>query len=93
MKFGALLERGEYRYDALDHHGPTLYYFALPFAWAHGQTTKESLTESALRLELVLAGRQLDRAAPVRLAHRIDRVDQQIDQHLRQLRLVAEHPR
>ena len=26
VKFGALLERGEYRYDAHDHHGPTLYY-------------------------------------------------------------------
>ena len=30
VKFGALLERGEYRYDAHDHHGPTLYYLTLP---------------------------------------------------------------
>ena len=37
VKFGALLERGEYRYDSYDHHGPTLYYFSLPFAWLRGQ--------------------------------------------------------
>jgi len=24
VKFGTLLEHGEYRYDAHDHHGPTL---------------------------------------------------------------------
>jgi predicted membrane-bound mannosyltransferase len=28
VKLGALLERGEYRFDPYDHHGPTLYYFA-----------------------------------------------------------------
>ena len=32
VKFGALLERGEYRYDFHDHHGPTLYYLTLPSA-------------------------------------------------------------
>ena len=37
VKFGALLERGEYRYDAHDHHGPTLYYLTLPSAWLRGQ--------------------------------------------------------
>jgi predicted membrane-bound mannosyltransferase len=26
VKFGALLEKGEYRYDRDDHHGPSLYY-------------------------------------------------------------------
>ena len=31
------LERGEYRYDAHDHHGPTLYYLTLPSAWLRGQ--------------------------------------------------------
>ena len=30
VKFGALLEHGEYRYDAYDHHGPTLYFLTLP---------------------------------------------------------------
>ena len=45
VKFGALLERGEYRYDAHDHHGPTLYYLTLPAAWLRGQHTLASLDE------------------------------------------------
>ncbi len=49
VKFGALLERGEYRYDAHDHHGPTLYYLSLPAAWMRGQTTFASLDEYTLR--------------------------------------------
>ena len=49
VKFGALLERGEYRYDAHDHHGPTLYYLTLPSAWLRGQTTLASLDERTLR--------------------------------------------
>jgi uncharacterized protein (TIGR03663 family) len=49
VKFGALLERGEYRYDALDHHGPTLYYLSLPAAWLRGQATLASLDEYTLR--------------------------------------------
>ena len=49
MKFGALLERGEYRYDAHDHHGPTLYYLTLPSAWLRGQGTFASLDEATLR--------------------------------------------
>jgi uncharacterized protein (TIGR03663 family) len=49
VKFGALLERGEYAYDAHDHHGPTLYYLTLPFAWVRGQATMASLDEWTLR--------------------------------------------
>jgi uncharacterized protein (TIGR03663 family) len=49
VKFGALLERGEYRYDAHDHHGPTLYFLTLPAAWLRGQTTLASLDERTLR--------------------------------------------
>lgn len=49
VKFGALLETGEYRYDSNDHHGPTLYYLTLPFAWARGQTTLASLDEWTIR--------------------------------------------
>ena len=49
VKFGALLERGEYRYDVHDHHGPTLYYLSLPAAWMRGQTTFASLDEYTLR--------------------------------------------
>jgi uncharacterized protein (TIGR03663 family) len=50
LKFGALLETGEYKYDPLDHHGPTLYYLTLPVAWLRGQATLASLDERTLRL-------------------------------------------
>ena len=49
VKFGALLEHGEYRYDVHDHHGPTLYYLSLPGAWLRGQATLASLDERTLR--------------------------------------------
>jgi uncharacterized protein (TIGR03663 family) len=49
VKFGDLLERGEYRYDFHDHHGPTLYYLTLPSAWLGGQHTLASLDEVTLR--------------------------------------------
>ncbi|MCR4395897.1 MAG: TIGR03663 family protein [Candidatus Saccharicenans sp.] len=48
-KFGQLLEKGEYYYDPADHHGPTLYYLSLPFAWLSGQKTYADLTERTLR--------------------------------------------
>ena len=49
VKFGELLEQGDYRYDAFDHHGPTLYYLTLPSAWLRGQATFASLDEYTLR--------------------------------------------
>lgn len=49
IKFGTLLEHGEYRYDLRDHHGPTLYYLTLPAAWLRGQHTLASLDETTLR--------------------------------------------
>ncbi len=56
VKFGALLERGEYRYNAQDHHGPTLDYLSLPAAWLRGQTTLASLDERTLRSVAVVFG-------------------------------------
>jgi uncharacterized protein (TIGR03663 family) len=56
VKFGELLERGEYRYDAHDHHGPTLYYLTLPAAKLRGQTTFASLDERTLRGVTVIFG-------------------------------------
>lgn len=56
VKFGALLETGEYRYDPYDHHGPTLYYLTLPFAWMRGQATLASLDEFTLRAVPVAFG-------------------------------------
>ncbi len=49
FKFGSLLERGEYRYDKEDHHGPSLYYLSLPFARIFGKNTLASLSEGSLR--------------------------------------------
>jgi uncharacterized protein (TIGR03663 family) len=72
VKFGALLEFGEYRYDRIDHHGPSLYYLSLPFAWASGATRLADLNEATLRsvpvafslallLILVWVGREMGR--------------------------------
>jgi len=56
VKFGALLETGEYRYDRNDHHGPTLYYLTLPSVWLRGQATLASLDERTLRVVPALFG-------------------------------------
>jgi uncharacterized protein (TIGR03663 family) len=56
VKFGTLLETGEYRYDRNDHHGPTLYYMTLPAAWIRGQSTLASLDERTLRMVPALFG-------------------------------------
>ncbi len=50
VRFGMLLETGEYHYDRHDHHGPTLYYLTLPFAWMRGQRTLAALDERTLRM-------------------------------------------
>jgi uncharacterized protein (TIGR03663 family) len=56
VKVGQMLEGGGYRYDPLEHHGPTLYYFALIPARLRGQTTLASLSEATVRLTPALAG-------------------------------------
>lgn len=56
VKLGALLESGDYRFDPHDHHGPTLYYFALIPAWLRGQTTLARLTETTVRLTPAVFG-------------------------------------
>jgi uncharacterized protein (TIGR03663 family) len=56
VKFGALLERGEYRYDPGDHHGPSLYYLTLPVARALGARSLAAVSETALRLVPALFG-------------------------------------
>jgi uncharacterized protein (TIGR03663 family) len=56
VKFGELLEHGRYAIDARDHHGPTLYYAALPIAWARGQHTLAAIDEITVRLVPALAG-------------------------------------
>jgi len=56
VKFGTLLETGEYHYDRNDHHGPTLYYATLPVALVRGQKSLSSLDEWTLRAVPVLFG-------------------------------------
>jgi len=47
-KFGELLEKGEYRYDITEHHGPTLYYFTLLPACLAGIESFAKLNEWVL---------------------------------------------
>jgi uncharacterized protein (TIGR03663 family) len=56
VRFGVLLETGDYRYDPQEHHGPTLYYLTLPFAWVRGQHTLAALDERTLRMVPVAFG-------------------------------------
>lgn len=56
VKLGELLEKGEYRFDPRDHHGPTLYYLGLIPAWVRGQGTLAELDETTVRLTPAVAG-------------------------------------
>lgn len=56
VKTGELIESGHYAFDPTDHHGPTLYYAALPIAWLRGQRTLSALDETTVRLVPALAG-------------------------------------
>lgn len=56
VKTGELLEGRGYAFDPSDHHGPTLYYAALPIAWFRGERSLATLTETSLRLIPALAG-------------------------------------
>src|SRR4051794_19610660 len=48
--------QGRYHYDPNEHHGPTLYYFSLPFVWLSGAQDYGHLTETALRAVSVFFG-------------------------------------
>jgi 4-amino-4-deoxy-L-arabinose transferase-like glycosyltransferase len=50
LKFIELLEKGNYRYDPDEYHGPTLNYLTLPAAWLRGEHNRQALTETTLRL-------------------------------------------
>lgn len=56
VKLGELLDTGHYTFDPRDHHGPTLYFLAVPLAWLRGETSLASLTEATVRLLPALAG-------------------------------------
>jgi len=56
FKAGVLLETGDYAYDPIEHHGPTIYYMMLPFAWLTTDGTFAGTTESTYRIVPVLFG-------------------------------------
>jgi uncharacterized protein (TIGR03663 family) len=57
VKLGILLEKGVYEYDPQEYHGPTIYYFSLPFVWLSGaRTYAEIPNEVPLRIAPVVFG-------------------------------------
>jgi uncharacterized protein (TIGR03663 family) len=59
LKFGDLLERGEYRYDPNDHHGPSLYYLTFPLARVLAGKSLAATNETMLRIVPALFGTAL----------------------------------
>ncbi|HIQ21240.1 MAG TPA: TIGR03663 family protein, partial [Planctomycetes bacterium] len=56
LKFGRVLERGEFVYDPHEHHGPSLSYLTLPAAHVSGAERLADLTETHLRIVPAVAG-------------------------------------
>ncbi len=56
IKAGELIESGTYSYDRKDYHGPTIYYFALPFVWMSGADNLAETREWMFRIVPVLFG-------------------------------------
>lgn len=56
FKFAELWERGVYRYDPNEYHGPTLYYAAVPTVWLSGRHHFGEMREADLRLAPALIG-------------------------------------
>lgn len=56
VKLGELLDAGRYAFDPRDHHGPTLYYAAVPIAWLRGERSLATLTETTVRLVPAIFG-------------------------------------
>lgn len=50
------LKEGSYRYDPVEHHGPTLLFSTFPSAWLNGRENFGTLTESDLRIVPVFYG-------------------------------------
>lgn len=56
IKVTELWEKGVYRYDPDEYHGPTLHYATLPFLWLSGARNAAELKDSTLRLAPVFFG-------------------------------------
>lgn len=59
VKVSELWERGDYRYDPDEYHGPTLHYATVPFLWLSGAKSSSELPDRALRLAPVFFGAAL----------------------------------
>ncbi|MGC3957105.1 MAG: TIGR03663 family protein [Verrucomicrobiota bacterium] len=59
IKLGALWDKGDYKYDPHEYHGPTLHYFSLPFLWASGVKSSAEISDARLRLVTVAFGTAL----------------------------------
>lgn len=56
IKFGSLLEKGLYRYDYNEYHGPTLNYLTLIPAWLSSSHKITEISETTLRIVPVFFG-------------------------------------
>jgi uncharacterized protein (TIGR03663 family) len=56
LKLQELWEKGSYRYDPDEYHGPVLYYATLPAVWLSGARDFPHLTERTLRVVPVVFG-------------------------------------
>ncbi len=56
VKFRDLWEKGDYRYDPNEYHGPTLYFAELPVVWLQGKKSFTDVREADYRLSTVLFG-------------------------------------
>lgn len=56
VKCGTLQETGVYAYDSKDHHGPSLYYITLPFAWLTSGKDFAGTSEVTFRIVPVIFG-------------------------------------
>ena len=56
IKFGELLEKGFYKYDPYEYHGPTLNYLTLIPAWLTSAEKLTEVNESTLRIVPVFCG-------------------------------------
>jgi len=57
VKLGILLDTGTYTYNPHEYHGPTLYYFSLPFVWLSGARSYADMdSEIPMRLVPVVFG-------------------------------------
>src|SRR5687767_6177440 len=58
-KVSELWEKGRYRYDPDEYHGPTLHYATVPFLWLSGAKDSNDVSDSTLRLAPVFFGAAL----------------------------------